>query len=158
IVAITTAVVAFSCITCFGQDRPAQGGPGNGLEARVSLLEIGVAQLQTRLTTQATNIASLQTALSSAQTTLAQLQKLLFHFSRRANDIYITGANLHVVNGLGTTDTTNGYGNIIVGYNEVRPPGLTISSATDRSGSHMVIVGTGLNYSSFGGIVAGRYN
>src|SRR4030095_3054466 len=44
-------------------------------------------------------------------------------FDGAANEVVITGANLRIVNGLGTTETTNGVGNLIVGYNELRQPG-----------------------------------
>src|SRR5262245_12244871 len=37
-----------------------------------------------------------------------------------ANEVVITGANLRIINGLGSTDFTNGLGNLIVGYNESR--------------------------------------
>lgn len=86
---------------------------------------------------------------------VAELESLLAHFSRQGDDIFITGANLHVTNGLGNTETTNSLGNIIIGYNELR--GLDYSF-NDRSGSHMLVVGTKQNYSSFGGIVVGRHN
>jgi hypothetical protein len=71
-------------------------------------------------------------------------------------EIVITRANLRIVNGLGTTETTNGLGNLIVGYNELRkdptlPPNL-------RTGSHNVVVGKELNFSSFGGLVVGLIN
>ena len=35
---------------------------------------------------------------------VAALEKLLKHFSREKNEIFITGANLHIVNGLEKTD------------------------------------------------------
>ena len=38
-----------------------------------------------------------------------------------ANDVVLTGANLRIVNGLGRTDTTQGLGNLLVGYNELPP-------------------------------------
>src|SRR5262245_49835927 len=41
-------------------------------------------------------------------------------FDSTNNEVVITGANLRIVNGLGATDTTNGLGNLIVGYNELR--------------------------------------
>ncbi|MGI4792218.1 MAG: hypothetical protein ACRYFS_25620 [Janthinobacterium lividum] len=47
----------------------------------------------------------------------------------------------------------NGLGNLIVGYNE-----QSETYATARKGSHNIIVGTGNNYSSFGGLVAGTTN
>jgi hypothetical protein len=64
---------------------------------------------------------------------VAALERLLKHFSRKGNDVTLTGANLHIVNGLGSTDCEdeqfepipdcpNGLGNLIVGYNELRPP------------------------------------
>jgi hypothetical protein len=75
-------------------------------------------------------------------------------FDAEANEVVITGANLRIVNGLGATDTTNGVGNLIVGYNELRAGG----APNDRSGSHNVIVGRFDNFSSFGGLVVGEIN
>jgi hypothetical protein len=37
---------------------------------------------------------------------MAALEDLLKHFSREKDDIFITGANLHIVNGLDATTTT----------------------------------------------------
>jgi hypothetical protein len=54
-------------------------------------------------------------------------------FDAAANEVVITGANLRIVNGLGTTDTANGLGNLIVGYNE--PRGF---QPEVRTGSHNV--------------------
>src|SRR4030095_5140428 len=41
-------------------------------------------------------------------------------FDGAANEVVISGANLRIVNGLGSTETTNGLGNLIVGDNETR--------------------------------------
>jgi hypothetical protein len=59
---------------------------------------------------------------------VAALEELLKHFSREDNEVFLTGANLPIVNGLGQTDCgfedapipncPNGLGNLIVGYNE----------------------------------------
>lgn len=68
--------------------------------------------------------------------------------------IRITGVNVQVVNGLGTTESTNGVGNLIVGYQEL---GNEIEPDL-RSGSHYVVVGRRNNYSSYAGIVAGESN
>jgi hypothetical protein len=38
---------------------------------------------------------------------VAALETLLKHFSREGNEILLTGANLHLVNGLGSTDCTD---------------------------------------------------
>jgi hypothetical protein len=74
-------------------------------------------------------------------------------FDDAANEVVITGANLRIVNGLGSTETTNGLGNLIVGYNEERGDGTD-----NRTGSHNVVVGSQNNFSSFGGLVVGAFN
>ncbi len=68
-------------------------------------------------------------------------------------ELVITGANLRIVNGLGTTDTVNGVGNLIVGYNEPRADGATV-----QTGSHNIVGGQFNNFSSFGGLVVGSSN
>jgi hypothetical protein len=67
-------------------------------------------------------------------------------------EVVITGANLRLVNGRRATATTNGLGNLLVGYNEPR------EEENVRTGSHNVVVGQGHNFSSFGGLVVGRQN
>jgi hypothetical protein len=67
-------------------------------------------------------------------------------------EVVITGANLRLVNGRRATATTNGLGNLLVGYNEPR------EGENVRTGSHNVVVGQGHNFSSFGGLVVGRQN
>ena len=86
-----------------------------------------------------------------------------------AKTIRFTGVNVQVVNGLGATNgnpddpnslgregepptTTNGVGNLIVGYQEFR------GRSDDRTGSHNIVGGFRQNYSSFGGLVVGRKN
>src|SRR5262249_57163077 len=66
-----------------------------------------------------------------------ELEYKLAHVTSGPDDITISGANLHIVNGLGATNTVNGLGNLIVGYNEHRFP----ASFNIRTGSHNVIVG-----------------
>jgi len=95
---------------------------------------------------------------------VAALEDLLKHFSREKNEVFITGANLHIRNGLGSTDCfdeqvneipdcPNALGNLIVGYNEPFVLGENI-----RTGSHNVVVGEGHSFSRFGGLVVGRFN
>jgi hypothetical protein len=74
-------------------------------------------------------------------------------FDAATNEVVITGANLRLLNGLGSTETTNGLGNLIVGYNEPRDGEETL-----RTGSHNVVVGTQHQFSSVGGLVVGRHN
>lgn len=92
---------------------------------------------------------------------VAALEDLLQHVSRGGGTVTISGANLRIVDGSGDTDgPTNGLGNLIVGYNERRPiAGREVPFDPNvRTGSHMLVVGKELNYSSYGGIVAGLAN
>ena len=84
---------------------------------------------------------------------LEALEYKLVHITSGPDDVTITGANLRIVNGLGTTNTTNGVGNLIVGYNEERGDGTDT-----RTGSHNVVVGRQHNFSSFGGLVVAQFN
>jgi len=98
-------------------------------------------------------IDDLQEQLDELAARVLTLESLLAGISRVGDDIFIDGANLHVRNGGGITNGANGFGNIIIGYNELR------SDATDdRSGSHMLVLGSGNNFTSFGGIVSGELN
>src|SRR5262249_16965477 len=117
-------------------------------------------------------VASLSVPLSTAQDEsseyrairkrLAALEYKLQYVSGGPNEVVITGANLRIVNGLGSTETTNGLGNLIVGYNEERvPPGCTPHGPAIcediRTGSHNVVVRRLLNCSSFGRIMVGFF-
>jgi len=95
---------------------------------------------------------------------VAALEHLLAPFTRVGHEVVITGANLRLVNGLGSTDCTaeqdepipdcpNGAGNLIVGYNERREFGENL-----RTGSHNVVVGQFHNFSRVGGLVVGDFN
>lgn len=63
----------------------------------------------------------------------------------------ISGLNVQVVNGLGATETVNGAGNLIVGYNQGDP-------WNECSGSHNLVVGWAHSYTSCGGVVFGFEN
>jgi hypothetical protein len=84
---------------------------------------------------------------------IAQLESLLQNVTRSGNDIYIDEANLHIRNGSDSTANSNGLGNLIVGYNELRP-----SDRNERTGSHNIVVGMNHNFSSYGGLVVGLGN
>jgi hypothetical protein len=90
---------------------------------------------------------------ASLEARVAALETKLEPLTRQGNDLYITRANLHIVNGLGSTDTTNGLGNLIIGYNELRDDKFNA-----RIGSHNLVVGKRNNYSSYGGVVFGLFN
>ena len=67
-------------------------------------------------------------------------------------NVIVEECNLHIVNGVGQTNTTNGLGNLIIGYNETGGPALP------RNGSHNLIIGPEHSFSSYGGLVAGVAN
>jgi hypothetical protein len=72
----------------------------------------------------------------------------------------LTGTNLQVVNGTGS-NSKNGAGNLIVGYNldATVVDGCNFGMpSSNRTGSHNLIVGDGHAYSGTGGFVAGYYN
>ena len=52
-------------------------------------------------------------------------------------------------NGAGATASTNGYGNLVIGYNE------DIDGPFARTGSHNLVVGPEHNWTSYGGLIAG---
>ena len=67
-------------------------------------------------------------------------------FNERGN-----GCNLRIINGLDSTTTTNGRGNLIVGYDES-------PSNFERDGSHNISVGIDNGYSSYGTFIVGQSN
>ena len=110
-----------------------------------------------------------------------KLKELLSHFSVIELDdgqggtvktFRFSGVNVQIVNGLGATNgyrddpvtndtlltTTNGVGNLIVGYNELRMLPFPFPLPNDRTGSHNIVVGTRNDYTSYGGLVAGDFN
>ena len=98
--------------------------------------------------------AEVNSLVGGLQAQVVALQTLLQHFSRVGNNVLITGANLYLRSGSGSTDgAVNGLGNLIVGYNELREDGTD-----DRSGSHNLVVGRKQNFGSYGGLVAGELN
>jgi len=100
---------------------------GQSPDQRVLALESQVARLEATVAAQTKQIATLVDKLT--------------HFCRDGDEVFITSANLHIVNGEGSTNTTNGLGNLIVGYSEQRGDGTD-----DRSGSHNVVVGPAHNF------------
>jgi hypothetical protein len=79
---------------------------------------------------------------------------LLEPLSRSGDTLVLTGVNLQIVNGLGSTATENGTGNLVLGYNEAREFRLEV----DRTGSHNVVIGEWHNYGGHSGLVSGWFN
>ena len=66
--------------------------------------------------------------------------------------VQFSGVNVQVVNGEGKTATTNGEGNLVIGYDE-NPEGRLA-----QTGSHDLLLGTDQSFTSYAGIVAGTFN
>ena len=93
----------------------------------------------------------LQATVDAQQAYISELQQ---YISINDETVLISGANLQVVSGEGSTDATvNGTGNIIIGYDEASD-----LNSSYKSGSHNLVVGYGHTYSAFGGIVVGHHN
>lgn len=98
-------------------------------------------------------VTALQDQVAALQIQVDALVALLANVTRPdANTIRFSNVDVQIVNGLGSTDTVNGTGNLIVGYNELRGTG------DNRSGSHNIVVGKAHNYSSYGGLVVAFQN
>jgi hypothetical protein len=63
--------------------------------------------------------------------------------------VQFSGCNVQIVNGAGKTESTNGEGNLVIGYDE--EPG-------EQTGSHNLVLGEAQKFTSYGGIVAGLGN
>jgi hypothetical protein len=99
---------------------------------------------------------------------LATLNKILPHLTYLENwigdkpTIQISGVNVQIINGAGHTPTTNGAGNLIIGYDEfcnpeeVCPP--SPGNPKKQTGSHNLVVGNLQNYASYGAIIGGFAN
>src|SRR5262245_41901475 len=74
---------------------------------------------------------------------VAALEAKLAFLTTNGTEMTISGANLHIINGMGKTGTKNGTGNLIIGYAELRNDGTD-----DRTGSHNLMMGKLNNYSS----------
>jgi hypothetical protein len=92
--------------------------------------------------------------LANLLSRVTALEKKTQYMSVSGTDVFFTGCNVHIRNGQNSTITTNGLGNLIVGYNESRSP----FGSDDRTGSHNIVVGMENNFSSYGGLVVGDLN
>src|SRR5271166_3292697 len=65
--------------------------------------------------------------------------------------VRVSGCNVQIVNGEGSTETTNGEGNLVVGYDELPEKG-------SQSGSHNIILGKEQAFTGYGSIIGGKHN
>ena len=99
-------------------------------------------------------LASLQAAIMALQQKTAPI--ITSGNAASGYQMTISKANVQIVNGLGSTETQNGLGNLIVGYNETRDGSPFGTDA--RTGSHNIVTGELNNYTSSGGILGGSAN
>lgn len=63
--------------------------------------------------------------------------------------VQVSGANVQILSGAGSTNLNNGEGNLIIGYDET--PG-------EQTGSHNLVLGMEQKYTSYGAIIGGLKN
>jgi hypothetical protein len=100
----------------------------------------------------------------------AQLKALLKYVNVQASGVagkptvQFSGANVQVVNGAGRTASTNGEGNLVIGYDENTgvERGIAFNKGTPlagkQTGSHNLILGYEQEFTSYSGLVAGYTN
>jgi len=134
----------------------------SALDAKVAALEAQVRALEQQLLAQANSPVM---ALNPYLTVDPAQHRVRF-----------TGVNLQLVNGTGRTDTVNGRGNLILGYDLARDDGTYFCAdgqftakepcerfgqtwaASHKTGSHYLVIGDRNNYAQYGGMVVGLYN
>ena len=140
----------------------------------VSLLFAAVLSFNTSAQAQTLDqrVIDLETQNAELQEQVAGLLHVTQYMFVEDTDVYFEGANVHITDGSGTTNCggdCNGFGNLIVGYNEPGYPdwfGVLETTVSEewslryhpKTGSHNVVVGFGHSYDSYGGLVAGREN
>lgn len=158
------------------------------LESQVSALSAALTQAQSDISTLKSENVSLKNDITALQANpVVQMgvpdnsgHRILDLVSDPNNDNVMTarfsGVNVQVVNGLGSTNTINGVGNLIVGYDEPRDSGDFFCSIgpfntqadceahsgtwelNDKGGSHNLVVGRANAYAGVGGVVFGDHN
>ena len=99
----------------------------------------------------AAELAAQQTQIAALSGRVEALESLLAGVSRNADTLRLSGLDLQVVNGTGSTEEMNGLGNVIIGYN-------ADPAATERTGSHNLVIGDEHSYTSHSGIASGLNN
>jgi hypothetical protein len=164
----------------------------NDNDSRIAALESALTALQARVSSLEAANSSLEGQVAALENQLATSQVMALESYLRVDLVSdargplveLSGVNLQLINGQNSTDTANGLGNLILGYDEANSTGrwfCTLGADPDthvpisdessciavgaewtdtgfKSGSHNLVVGSGHNYSRWGGLVAGRNN
>jgi len=94
-----------------------------------------------------------KTFVDNLSSRIDKLEGLLTNVTRTGDELYFDKMNVHVRSGTNSTTNINGFGNLIIGYNELRNDGTD-----NRTGSNNLILGSNNNYKRYGGFVAGIFN
>ncbi len=183
------------------QQKPAPAEPDRQLRVMRKQLSVTRKQLNealSALSAEATARRSIQMQLGTLQTQMDGMKRqlnalaadvgglkansvwdlngyLVFDISNGYPTALFRGVNVQIVNGMGETQTVNGTGNLVIGYNRPSMGEFTCSvgvsesaslcaangavwAQSHKSGSHNLIGGDLNNYSSWGALVFGLDN
>jgi hypothetical protein len=184
LIALVVFILPIGAFAEHKPSRPDHKEQIDAIAAHVARLESQVRTLQAAVSNQATQITALQTTLATVQASsvMALNPYLEVTTDVRGPLARFFGVNIQLVNGSGQTyETPNGVGNLIIGYDAVRPenygyrfdcsigigprPNQKACEAAGgtwalnhKSGSHNLIVGDWHNYSQTGSVVFGFWN
>lgn len=99
-------------------------------------------------------ITALQAQVASLEASAIPGLNAYLSVDDSAHTVLVSGANLQVVNGLGTDLSQNSLGNVIAGYNTP----ANEAHLLQRTGSHNVIVGYGHRYTGNCNLIGGQDN
>ena len=128
----------------------AQVGVGTRLEQveeRQDLVEAHTDDLSGELQSLRSDLGTLQDQTHGVEDLLAYVE-----VDPVAHDIVVSGANLRLDNGSGDTDTANGLGNLVIGYDE------DDDASEPREGSHNLVIGKENGYEGVASIVHGSWS
>jgi len=120
-------------------DRPAV----TSVKDQVILLTVMVQELNEKLEKTRSELATTQAELAAIKSNTVLGLDGLLQLTQDANGfntVLFSGANVQVINGNGATDSSNGLGNIVIGYNKSNEVFI------DRNGSHNIILGDEQTY------------
>lgn len=138
--------VATSDLTGFLAQFGQEFQPAPVLIDSVDLLSV-IQMMQAQITALQAQVATLESSSVPGLATYVSIDD-------SAHTVVVSGANLQVVNGLGTDLGQNGLGNIIGGYNTPAAE----SELLERTGSHNIIVGQGQRYTGNCNLIGGQDN
>ena len=147
-------------------------------------LVTGVAMAATPPVDIAQRLAALEAKVTALETELAaikssQVMALNQYLTVTTGDMpraLFSGLNLQLVNGTGQTDSSNGRGNLLLGYDLARHDEMYFCAdgqftgkepceryghawaVSHKTGSHYLVIGDRNNYAQYGGLVVGLYN